>query len=888
MDSFNAKQTIDIVGKNRTIFSLPHAKSNGLAGIAKMPISRRILLENLLRHEDGELVTREMIESFTANDSTAIFFYPTRLYLQDLLGIPLMADLASLRDAAAAGDRDPAIVNPKIPVDLIIDHSLMVVHTEGADLENRNQSIEFERNQERFALAKWCQENFDNFRVVPPGKGIMHQINLEYIGQVVWQDDTTAPGTVFPDTVLGTDSHTTMINGLGIVGCGIGGIEAEAAMMGFPASLQAPDVVGVNLSGDLREGITATDLVLTITEQMRSVGVVDKFIEFFGPGLDSLPVPDRATIANMTPEYGATCTYFPVDDQTIRYLHQTGRGSEQIALIEAYSKAQGFWRTDDPLDFTDIVEVDLSTIGATLAGPKRPHDKVPLAEAPDNFESQLVGYYDIAEKAGSRRKHIDGEEHSLSDGDVVVAAITSCTNTSNPPLLIGAGLLAKKAVERGLSAKSWIKKSLAPGSQVVGDYLEKAGLQPYLDQLGFNIVGYGCTTCGGMAGPLSDEMTAVLENTDLVCCAVLSGNRNFEARIHPLAKANYLASPPLVIAYALTGTILTNLETDPLGTDKDGNPVYLRDIWPSNDEIQSALEGCLTPDMFQARYAKVFEGNALWEALDPTPTPTYQWDPASTYIRKPPYFDGVPSTPPTRNDIQGLRPLAMLGDTITTDHISPSGAIKRDSAGGLYLQERQVPEIDFNTYGTRRSNFEMVERATLANVRLRNEMAPGTEGSVTRIMPEGTEASIFDAAAAYKARGIPSMIIAGKEYGTGSSRDTAAKGVYLLGVRVVLAESFERIHRSNLVGMGIVPIQFMDGTNRETLNLDGSETFDLTGVADGLEPGMTATLTINRANGETDKIPVRVRVDTGDEATTVAHGGILHRIVRNLPEARAN
>jgi aconitate hydratase len=883
MSSFNAKQTLSIAGKDYRITSLPAAAAAGLKGIDKLPMSHKVLLENMLRNEDGDLVTREMIENFAAGKPGAIFFYPARIYMHDLLGLPLLADLASLRDAAMATGRKPEIVNPVVPVDIVMDHSLMVVDTGKADSERRNQAIEFERNEERFALAKWCQDTFDNFRVIPPGKGIMHQINVEYLGRVVWRKQENGEDILYPDTVLGTDSHTPMVNGIGVVGWGVGGIEAEAAMMGFPTGMQAPEVLGVHLTGALREGITSTDLVLTITERMRQVGVVGKFIEFFGEGLDTLPVPDRATISNMTPEYGATVTYFPVDDQTIRYLHQTGREADHVALVEAYAKEQGLWRTDAVPEFSQVIEFDLGEIGATLAGPRRPHDRVPLGDTPSNFRRELKEYYKVAEAPGEHRQKFGDSAHELTDGDIVIAAITSCTNTSNPPLLIGAGLLSKKAVEKGLATKPWIKKSLAPGSQVVGDYLAKAGLQPYLDELGFNIVGYGCTTCGGMAGPLPEDISEVLENTDLVCCAVLSGNRNYEARIHPLARANYLASPPLVIAYALAGNVSVDLETDPLGEDMDGNPVYLKDIWPTTEEIQAALEGCLTPDMFRARYGKVFEGNDFWEALSPEPGDTYKWDAASTYIRRPPYFDGVPDDLPPFHDLTGMRPLTILGDTVTTDHISPSGSIKRDSAGGIYLRDRQVSENDFNTYGTRRSNFEMVERATLANVQLRNEMVPGSVGSLTRIMPEDKPASVFEAAQAYKERGVPSIVIAGKEYGAGSSRDTAAKGVYLLGVKAVLAESFERIHRSNLVGMGILPIEFMDGMDRHALKLDGSETFDLTGVAGALTPGMTANFTVHRADGTSETIPVKLRVDTGDEATTIAHGGILHRVFRNLP-----
>lgn len=884
MNSFDAKGTAEIAGRERALCSLESAAAAGLAGIERMPVSRKILLENLLRHEDGDLVTPAMIEDFAADRPTAIYFRPARIYLHDLLGLPLLADLASLRDAAVQAGHAPEIVNPVIPVDIVMDHSLMVVHSGTADAERKNQAIEFERNEERFALAKWCQENFSNFRVIPPGKGIMHQINVEYLGQVVWRSAADGPEMLYPDTVLGTDSHTTMINGLGILGWGVGGIEAEAAMMGFPVSLRSPDVIGIHLTGELREGITATDLVLTITERMREYGAVGKFIEFFGRGLDVLPLPDRATIANMTPEFGATCTYFPVDEETIRYMRLSGRPADHVAMVEDYAKTQGLWRADaeDAVDFTDVVEFDLSKVTATLAGPRRPHDRVPLDGAPRNFRSELKSYYNVPETPGERREAVAGQDHALTDGDIVLAAITSCTNTSNPPLLIAAGLLAKKAVERGLETKPWIKTSLAPGSQVVGDYLEKTALQPYLDQLGFNIVGYGCTTCGGMAGPLPDAMTAALEDSDLVCCAVLSGNRNFEARIHPLARANYLASPPLVVAYALAGSMLIDLASDPIGEDRSGDPVYLKDIWPTTEEIRAALEGCLTPEMFTSRYATVFEGNDYWEGLSPNGGATYRWDDTSTYIRRPPYFDDISATCPPLEDIRGMRPLAILGDTVTTDHISPASAIHADSAAGRYLLERDVPEIDFNTYGTRRSNFEVVERATLANIRLRNEMLPGTEGSVTRIMPEDTATDIFGASAAYKSRGVPTIVIAGKEYGAGSSRDTAAKGVFLLGVKAVLAESFERIHRSNLVGMGILPIEFTDGMTRKTLRLDGSEIFDLTGIAEGVAPGMMAQLSIHRIDGSTDTIPVLLRIDTADEVATAEEGGILPRIHRTL------
>ena len=885
MDSYSSLTKENLGGREVGYYSLPTAEKNGLKGVSKLPHCRKILLENMLRNEDGSIVTKDAIESFVSGKPTTVPFYPARVYLHDLLGLPLMVELASIRDAMVEAKADPALVNPTIPVDLIIDHSLMVMFSGSADSRKKNEEIEFERNKERFALVRWCQKAFKNFRAIPPGKGIMHQINVEHLAKVVWFNEDT--NMAYPDTVLGTDSHTPMVNGVSVAGWGVGGIEAEAAMMGRNVSFQGPDVLGINLSGKINPGVTSTDLVLTITEMLRKYGVVGKFVEFYGPGLSNLAVPDRATIANMAPEYGATCVYFPVDDLTIRYLTLTGRTDEEIALVDAYAKAQDLWRDDSVVpEFTDTIDLDLSSVVPSVAGPRRPEDRIDLDKASDKFNEAVTGYYKV-DTSKDRKVKVPNEDFELDDGSVVVAAITSCTNTSNPSLVVAAGLLAKKAVEKGLERKPWAKPSLAPGSQVVGDYLQKAGLQQYLDQLGYNIIGYGCTTCNGMSGPLSDNMTAALKDKDLVACAVLSGNRNFEGRIHPLCRANFIASPPLVIAYAIAGNLKVNLAKDPLGNDKDGTPVYLKDIWPSPEEVQAAVEASISPEMFRKRRAELFDGGDIWDKLSPGESLTYTWQEDSTYIRKPPFFDGVSLEPPGTKDITGMRPLAILGDSITTDHITPSGAIKLESVGGQYLTSHGVPEIDFNSYGTRRGNFEMVTRATFANIRLRNEMLDGIEGSFTKHMPSGEQMAIFDAATKYLEEGTPLVIVAGKEYGQGSSRDTAAKGPKLLGVKAIIAESFERIHRSNLVGMGVLPVQFINGVTRETLKLDGTETFDLTGLDKDLTPGMEITFTVNRADGTSESVPVQLRLDTQDECNTVMHDGILPLILRDFTSRAA-
>jgi aconitate hydratase len=880
VDSFSSLTKKKLGGREFGFYSLPTAEKNGLSGISKLPHCRKILLENMLRKEDGSIVTKAAIESYVAGKPTTVPFYPARVYLHDLLGLPLMVELASIRDAMVEAKADPALVNPTIPVDLIIDHSLMVVHSANATAQKMNEEVEFSRNRERFALVRWCQKAFKNFRAIPPGKGIMHQINVEHLAQVVWinEDDNM----VYPDTVLGTDSHTPMVNGVSVAGWGVGGIEAEAAMMGRNVSFPGPDVVGINLSGKITPGVTATDIVLTITEMLRKYGVVDKFVEFYGAGVSNLSVPDRATISNMAPEYGATCVYFPVDDQTLSYLKLTGRPDDQIALVEDYAKEQGLWR-DDAItpEFTDTINLDLSTVVPCLAGPRRPEDRVDLDKATALFNDSLTDYYKV-DKSADRKIKVPGEDFEIDDGSVIVAAITSCTNTSNPALVVAAGLLAKKAVEKGLSRKPWVKPSLAPGSQVVGDYLIKAGLQPYLDELGYQIVGYGCTTCNGMSGPLSDNMTAALKDKDLVGVAVLSGNRNFEGRIHPFARANFIASPPLVVAYAIAGSLKVDITKDALGNDKDGNPVYLKDIWPTPQEVQDAVEASITPEMFQKRRAELFDGGKVWDELSPGDSLTYTWQEDSTYIRKPPFFDGIAPTPPGTSDIKGMYPIAILGDSITTDHITPSGNIKLESVGGEYLTKHGVVENDFNSYGTRRGNFEMVSRATFANIRLRNEMVPGVEGSFTKKMPEGKQMTIFDAATEYLKEGKKLVIVAGKEYGQGSSRDTAAKGPKLLGVKAIVAESFERIHRSNLIGMGVLPVQFINGVDRNTLKLDGSETFDLTGLGGKLLPGMEITLTVHRADGTSESAPVKLRLDTEDEVNTVMHDGILPMILRDF------
>ncbi len=884
IDTLKTRRTLTVDGVSYDYFSLAALVEAGHTQVTRLPMSLKVLLENLLRYQDERTVSVADVKSLAdwqpSGEEKEIAYRPARVLMQDFTGVPAVVDLAAMRDAMVALGGDPQKINPLSPVDLVIDHSVMVDHFGTAQSFDDNVTLEFERNHERYAFLRWGQSAFNNFRVVPPGTGICHQVNVEYLAQVVWTNTEDGKTVAYPDTCVGTDSHTTMVNGLAVLGWGVGGIEAEAAMLGQPVSMLVPDVVGFKLIGKLPEGATATDLVLTVTQMLRKLGVVGKFVEFYGSGLDTLSLADRATIANMAPEYGATCGFFPIDAETIRYLSFTGRDPARVKLVEAYAKAQGLWRdagTPDPV-FTNTLELDLAAVLPSMAGPKRPQDRVMLSDADVSFSKTLAD----AGVAAPRKVAVEGANYDLTDGDVVITAITSCTNTSNPSVMIAAGLLAKKAIELGLERKPWVKSSLAPGSQVVTDYLNKAGLTPYLDQLGFNLVGYGCTTCIGNSGPLADPIAAAVEKGDLTVAAVLSGNRNFEGRISPHVKANYLASPPLVVAYALAGTMTLNVATDSLGTGKDGQPVYLKDIWPSNAEIQTALEASLTSDMFKARYGNVFHGPDAWRAIETTTGETYVWDSGSTYVQNPPYFVGMAKEPSAVSDIHKARPLALLGDSITTDHISPAGSIKQDSPGGAYLLAHQVRPLDFNSYGARRGNHEIMMRGTFANIRLKNEMAPGTSGGVTVFQPTGEAMFIYDAAQKYKAEGTPLVIVAGKEYGTGSSRDWAAKGTLLLGVKAVIAESFERIHRSNLVGMGILPLQFKDGMTRQTLGLDGTETFDITGVEAGLKPRQDLTLTLTRANGTVEVIQVLSRIDTLDEVEYYRHGGILPYVLRSL------
>jgi len=883
-NSFNAKRTLEVNGKSYTYFGLPEAVEGGLGDISRLPVSLKILLENLLRHEDGRTVTADDVRAIAdwvkeRRSDQEIAYSPARVLMQDLTGVPAVVDLAAMRQAMIDLGGDPSHINPLSPVDLVIDHSVMVDVYGSADAANSNVTREYERNQERYSFLRWGQSAFDNFRVVPPGAGICHQVNLEYLCDVVWHNDD---GVAYPDTLVGTDSHTTMVNGLAVLGWGVGGIEAEAVMLGQPMSMLIPEVVGFRLTGALQEGTTATDLVLTVVQMLREKGVVGKFVEFFGEGLDHLTLADRATIGNMAPEYGATCGYFPVDEETLAYMRFTGREEDTVALTEAYAKAQGMWRDSDAPEpvFTEILELDISIVEPSLAGPKRPQDRVLLSGAAGAFEDALPDLLSGANPGAAIA--VEGMDHDLTHGDVVIAAITSCTNTSNPAVMLGAGLLARNAVDKGLTKKPWVKTSLAPGSQVVADYLEKAGLQAPLDALGFNLVGFGCTTCIGNSGPLDVPISNAIDAGNLVGTAVVSSNRNFEGRVHPYVKANYLASPPLVVAYALAGSLKANITTDALGQDRDGNDVFLRDIWPSNAEIAEAISYSLTPEMFRHRYGNVFEGDDQWQAVKTSSSLSYEWEEESTYCRLPPYFDGMGREPEPVTDIKGARILALLGDSITTDHISPAGSIKLDSPGGSYLVRRQVGVQDFNSYGTRRGNHEVMMRGTFANIRIRNELAPGTEGGITRHMPDGEEMPIFDAAMKYADEGVPLVVIAGKEYGTGSSRDWAAKGTLLLGVRAVITESFERIHRSNLVGMGVLPLVFPEGMTRETLKLDGSETFDIVGIEGEITPGMELPLTITRTDGATETVPLKCRIDTLDEVEYYCHGGILQYVLRNL------
>ncbi|MBF0391113.1 MAG: aconitate hydratase AcnA [Alphaproteobacteria bacterium] len=885
-DSLKTRRSLSVDGVGYDYYSLPAAEQAGLGDLSRLPFSLKVLLENLLRHEDGRTVTVDDVKALaewlkTRSSDREIAYRPARVLMQDFTGVPAVVDLAAMREAVVALGGDANRINPLSPVDLVIDHSVMVDYFGTADALEKNMALEFQRNGERYAFLRWGQTAFDNFRVVPPGTGICHQVNVEYLAQVVWTGEAGGKTVAYPDTLVGTDSHTTMVNGLAVLGWGVGGIEAEAAMLGQPISMLIPEVVGFRLIGRPREGVTATDVVLTVTQMLRKKGVVGKFVEFFGPGLDSLPLTDRATIANMAPEYGATCGIFPIDAETIRFLSFTGRDAARVRLVEEYAKAQGMWRdatSPDPV-FTDVLELDLASVEPCLSGPKRPQDRVLLSAAAQGFAESLP---QLSAKADPSTKiAIDG--YAIGHGDVVIAAITSCTNTSNPSVLIAAGLLARNAVAKGLTRKPWVKTSLAPGSQVVADYLSSAGLQAPLDQLGFNIAGFGCTTCIGNSGPLDEPIAKAIDGNELVVAAVLSGNRNFEGRISPHVKANYLASPPLVVAYALAGSMNVDLTTEPLGTGSDGQPVFLKDIWPSSEEISKTIEQHLSAAMFRNRYANVFEGPAQWQAVKTSTGQTYAWEDKSTYVKNPPYFEGMPKQPADGfEDVKGARLLALLGDSITTDHISPAGNIKKATPAGQYLIDNGVDVADFNSYGARRGNHEVMMRGTFANVRLKNEMAPGTEGGVTRHMPDGEQMFIYDASMKYQAAGVPLIIVAGAEYGTGSSRDWAAKGTRLLGVKAVVAESFERIHRSNLVGMGVLPLQFADGTTRKTLGLDGSEVFDVTGMAAGIKPRMTITLTITAKDGSKRDVPLLCRIDTLDEVEYFRHGGILQYVLRSL------
>ena len=884
-DSFKTRQTLSVGGQSLEIYSLPAIQGHDLG---RLPYSLKILLENLLRHEDGVNVTRADVEALLNWDAKAapsheIAFTPARVIMQDFTGVPGIVDLAAMREAMVALGGKPQDINPLAPVELVIDHSVQVDAYGSPDALRENNEIDFSRNGERYSFLRWGQSAFRNFKVVPPATGIVHQVNVEHLARVVFAEG----GVAYPDTVVGTDSHTTMVNGLGVLGWGVGGIEAEAAMLGQPVTMLIPHVIGFRLKGSLPAGATATDLVLTITEMLRKKGVVDKFVEFFGDGLASLPLADRATIANMAPEFGSTCGIFPIDEETIRYLELTGRPAAQIALVEAYAKAQGLWRTNGmrEADYTDVLELDLATVVPSLAGPKRPQDRVPLSVSKETYRKHLAPM--VAERAaknpsatGKASVTSGGKAFELQDGAVTIAAITSCTNTSNPNVLIAAGLVARKAHERGLTAKPWVKTSLAPGSRVVTDYLQKAGLLADLESVGFYVVGYGCTTCIGNSGPLRPEISDGLKAGDIVATSVLSGNRNFEGRVHAEVKMNFLASPPLVVAYALAGTMDIDLAREPIGTGKDGKPVFLKDLWPTPQEVQQAVAASVDSTMFKKSYASVFSGDANWQAIQVPAGEVYRWDDASTYVRNPPYFQGMPKQPGSVGDIRGARALAVLGDSVTTDHISPAGNIAKSSPAAKYLVGQGVQPADFNQYGARRGNHEVMMRGTFANIRLRNLMLPGTEGGVTLHVPTGEQMSIYDAAVKYKAEGTPLVVLAGKEYGTGSSRDWAAKGTMLLGVKAVIAESFERIHRSNLIGMGVLPLQFKDGQNAQTLGLTGRETFEIAGLDGGA--AKTVTVTATPASGAPIRFEARVRIDTPKERDYYRHGGILQYVLRQL------
>jgi aconitate hydratase len=889
VDSFKSRRTLKVGNKSYDIFSLKAADAAGVGDVKNLPYSLKVLLENLLRNEDGFTVFTDDIKAmgeWTKNKKSTreINYYPARVLMQDFTGVPAVVDLAAMRDAMKSVGGNPQKINPLVPVDLVIDHSVIVDYSASPEAFEKNMHLEYERNGERYKFLKWGQKAFKNFRVVPPGTGICHQVNLEYLAQTVWTKEESGSTLAYCDTCVGTDSHTTMVNGLSVLGWGVGGIEAEAAMLGQAVTMLIPEVVGFKFKGKIKEGVTATDVVLTVTQMLRKKGVVDKFVEFYGPGLKDLTLADRATIANMAPEYGATCGFFPVDEKTIEYLRFTGRDEDRVQLVETYAKEQGLWRDDscDPI-FTDTLELDLSHVEPSLAGPKRPQDRVALSHISEGFKSDLVSekVFNVKTDDAEKKQAIDGANFTITHGDVMIAAITSCTNTSNPSVLIAAGLVAKKANALGLQRKPWVKTSLAPGSKVVTDYLEAAGLQPELNKLGFNLVGYGCTTCIGNSGPLKPEFSKAIKDGNLTAAAVLSGNRNFEGRVSPDVKANYLASPPLVVAFAIAGNVKINLTKDPIGKGSNGKDVYLKDIWPSSHEIQEAMMK-ITPAMFKSRYSDVFKGDEFWQKVTVPEGETYTWDPNSTYINNPPYFKGMKKDPQPVKDIVGANVLGLFGDSITTDHISPAGSFKPDTPAGLYLVSRGVKPSDFNQYGARRGHDEVMTRGTFSNIRLKNEMVKsGKEGGYTTYIPDGSETTIYDASVKYQAAGKPLVVIAGKEYGTGSSRDWAAKGTLLLGIKAVITESFERIHRSNLIGMGVIPLQFTGGETRKSLGLDGSEVVTIHGLS-SMKPKATLKAEIKKKNGETINVELQSRIDTANELEYYNNSGILHYVLRKL------
>jgi aconitate hydratase len=887
-NSLGAKSTLDVGGKSFAYYSLTAAEAAGAGDLSRLPFSLKVLAENLLRNEDGKAVTVDDVKALgtwteARTSDSEINYHPARVLMPDVSGIPLLADLSAMRDAMVRLGGDPSAINPRTIIDLIVDHSVMVDFAGTPDAMARNVEIEYQRNQERYSFLKWAQTAFKNVRIIPPGWGILHQINLEYLARVVWSEEVDGETVAFPDCLIGMDSHTPMINGMGIFGWGVGGLEAGTAMLGQPVSMLIPEVIGCRLTGALPEGATATDLVLTVTQTLRDKAVVQKFVEYCGPGLDNLALTDRATIANMSPEYGATMGFFPIDAETVAFLRMSGRDDAQCALVESYAKAQGMWRdadTPDPV-FTDRVEIDLGSIEPSMAGPYRPNQRRPLSQVPAAYQEALGDQTSKPDQAP-----VPTGDFDIGHGAVAIAAITSCTNTSNPAVMIGAALLARNAVAKGLTAKPWVKASLAPGSRIVADYLEAADLQKDMDALGFNLVGFGCMTCMGNSGPLDPAIADAIEQNDLVVTSVLSGNRNFEGRVHPQCRMNFLASPPLVVAYALAGTVTANLQKDPLGEDADGNPVYLKDIWPTNAEIQDVMAKTITPEMFKSRYADIMNGGPEWQALEASGGITFDWNLDSDYMRQPPHFSTTERQPEPVSDIKGARPLVMVGDMTTTDHISPVGTIDVGGAAGQYLIANGVAQKDFNSFAARRTNHDVMVRGTFANIRIRNELAPGTEGGFTRHMPSGEQMTIFDASSQYQADGVPLVVIGGSEYGTGSSRDWAAKGTKLLGVKAIIAEGLERIHRSNLIGMGVLPLQFKAGTTRKTLKLDGSETFDITGLESGITPRMDVTCRITRADGTSEEIPLTCRLDTAVEVEYYENGGMLHYILRqSLGEA---